>query len=82
MQTHLVALANQVTGSCEDVRCLKDKVFIQKVSTLLRTKDLYQILENGEVRFVCSTNDTVLSLYLKVGSDIKYFSSNFNFIDL
>ncbi len=40
MQTHLAALANQVTGSYWDVRRLKDKVFIQKGSTLPRTEDI------------------------------------------
>lgn len=42
MQNHLAAAANQVTVNYRDVRCLKDKVVIQKVQTLPRTKDLYQ----------------------------------------
>lgn len=52
MQTHLAALANQVTDSHWDVRRLKDKVFIQKVSPLPGTKDLYQNPEKqgGKVR--------------------------------
>lgn len=40
MQTHLAALANQVTDSHSDVKHLKDTVFIQKVSALPRAKDL------------------------------------------
>lgn len=62
MQTHLAAPANQVTGSYWDVRRFKDKVFIQKVSTLL--EDLYR---NREVRCVCSANGTVVGLYLTDG---------------
>lgn len=48
MQNHLAATANQVTGNYWDVRRLKDKVFIQKVQTLPRTKDLYQNPEKQE----------------------------------
>ena len=51
MQNRLAAAAaNQVTVNYRDVRCLKDKVVIQKVQTLPRTEDLYQTQEYREVR--------------------------------